>query len=156
MRTSDCLALAARDAVLSMVRGQVDVSVNADCVLINEERSKSLSQHSQTIGTIVLVELIGPADDSGNQRVLAKADAGAWCADEVVSAARRAADHGPLPVLASIGVGRRGKRRSCAIVASSAQVALRAFAQASATLPFAVPLPGSVAQPDFTRYSCCS
>ncbi|MEA2781336.1 MAG: hypothetical protein QOK29_2880 [Rhodospirillaceae bacterium] len=93
MRTSECLAIAARQAVLSMVCGQVEVSVNADRVLINEDRYEARSQHSQTIGTIVLVELIGPADglDNHDRRVLAKAEASAWCADEVVSAARRAA-----------------------------------------------------------------
>jgi hypothetical protein len=37
-----------------------------------------------------------------------------------------------------------------------AQVPLSASAQAAATLLFASLFPGNVAQPDFTKYSCCS
>lgn len=76
----------ARQAVCAMVGHHIEVSVDADRVLLAVPRNPA--------GTLVQVEMIGPngAPHRSNITVSAKAEAAAWGVDEIVSAARRAAE----------------------------------------------------------------
>jgi hypothetical protein len=76
----------ARQAVCAMVGSHIQVSVDADRVVAGQSRKGA--------GARVLVEMFGPdgAPHRNNVTVSAKAEAAAWGIDEIVSAARRAAD----------------------------------------------------------------
>lgn len=80
------IRIVARQAVCAMVGHHIEVSVDADRVLLAAPRNAA--------GAVVKVEMIGPdgAPHRGNVTVSAKAEAAAWGIDEIVSAARRAAD----------------------------------------------------------------
>ena len=80
------IRIVARQAVCAMVGHHIEVSVDAD-------RVSSAAPRNAT-GAVVKVEMVGPdgAPHRGNVTVSAKAEAAAWGIDEIVSAARRAAD----------------------------------------------------------------
>jgi len=80
------IRIVARQAVCAMVGRHIEVSVDADRVLLAAPRNAA--------GALVKVEMFGPdgAPHRGNVTVSAKAEAAAWGIDEIVSAARRAAD----------------------------------------------------------------
>ena len=104
---SDNITTVARQAVEAMVGAHIEVSVDADRLLkaaVDERRARP----SQAVGAVVSVELVGPADEPhrASRTVSAKGEARAWGSDEVVSAARRAAER----ILESNPSWRRGTR----------------------------------------------
>ncbi len=80
------IRVVARQAVCAMVGRHIEVSVDADRVL------RLIPPNGA--GAEVRVEMLGPvgAPERSNVTVSAKAEAAAWGIDEIVSAARRAAD----------------------------------------------------------------
>jgi len=88
------IRIVARQAVCAMVGGHVEVSVDADRALSASREDASRLRANRAVGALVSVEMIGPdgAPHRGNKMVSAKAEARAWGIDEIVSAARRAAD----------------------------------------------------------------
>lgn len=88
------IGIVARQAVCSMVSGHVEVSVNADRAPPAVLGQPGGPGASRAHGALVSVEMTGPDDATlkGNRRASAKAAATAWGVDEIVSAARRAAD----------------------------------------------------------------
>ena len=93
-RAAGRLAIAARQAVQSLVCVQFEVSVDPSCLLMNEHGNKERPRAGQSQGVVVLVELIGPDSESRSaaRMISARKEAYVWYADEVVSAVRRAAD----------------------------------------------------------------
>jgi hypothetical protein len=93
-RTTAETAAAAREIVVSMVRAQIDVSVFVDRTLVNDHRSVSPSRAVRPTAAVISVEMIGPDDrhDDGGRMLLVVGEAHAWCNDEIMSAARRAAE----------------------------------------------------------------
>jgi hypothetical protein len=88
------IRLVARQAVCAMVGSHIEVSVDADRALrAGAAKARAPGVHS-AVGALVLVEMTGPdgAPHRSNIMVSAKAEAAAWGIDEIVSAARRAAD----------------------------------------------------------------
>lgn len=85
---TDNIKTVARQAVQAMVGGHVGVSVDADL------KSAGRSQPGRAVGAVVRVALAGPDGEPhrANRTVSARGEASAWGADEVVSAARRAAE----------------------------------------------------------------
>lgn len=91
---TDNITTVARHAVEAMVAGHIEVSVDADRLLkAAADQSRARPGH-QAVGAVVSVELVGPADapHRPSRTVSAKGEARAWGSDEVVSAARRAAE----------------------------------------------------------------
>ena len=88
------IRIVARQAVCAMVGGHVEVSVDADRALSANQEHASRLRANRAVGALVSIEMIGPdgAPHRGNKMVSAKAEARAWGIDEIVSAARRAAD----------------------------------------------------------------
>jgi len=86
------IRLVARQAVCSMVGCHVEVSVNADRAIL--AASSARAGASGPVGALVFVEMTGPdsAPHRVNVRVSDSAQASAWGIDEIVSAARRAAE----------------------------------------------------------------
>jgi hypothetical protein len=80
------IRIVARQAVCAMVGRHIVVSVDADRV--------TSSKPGNSASALVQVEMLGPdgAAHRSNVTVSAKAEAAAWGTDEIVSAARRAAD----------------------------------------------------------------
>ena len=106
---TDAAAIRARRAVQSMVGDDIHVSVDIDR---NAGPARPPS-HSMTAGTIVSVEMYGregmPRDAA--LRVSMKGEALAWAVEEIVSAARRAAER----ILLLRPTWRRGIQTSIAI-----------------------------------------
>ena len=100
------IRIVARQAVCAMVGGHVGVSVDADRALSASREHASRLTADQVVGVLVSVEMIGPdgAPHRGNKMVSTKAEARAWGVDEIVSAARRAAER----ILAKNPTWRRG------------------------------------------------
>jgi hypothetical protein len=86
------IGIVARQAVCTMVGCHVEVSVNADRAIL--AGSTGGAGVNRPAGTLVFVAMTGPdgAPHRGNVRVSDKAEASAWGIDEIVSAARRAAE----------------------------------------------------------------
>ncbi len=84
----------ARQAVRSMVGAHVEVSVAADRAAAGRLAGGGRPRTGGAVGAWVSVELTGPdgAPHRGNRMDSAKAEASAWGTDEIVHAARRAAD----------------------------------------------------------------
>jgi len=80
------IRIVARQAVCAMVGRHIEVSVDADRVLSSKPGTFG--------GALVEIEMLGPdgAAHRGSITVSAKAEATAWGTDEIVGAARRAAD----------------------------------------------------------------
>jgi hypothetical protein len=76
----------ARQAVCDMVGRHIEVSVNTDRVLASKPGTSSKA--------LVQIDMLGPdgAAHRGNVTASAKVEATAWGTDEIVSAARKAAD----------------------------------------------------------------
>jgi hypothetical protein len=85
---TDNIKTVARQAVQAMVGGHVEVSVDADLKVAGR------AQPGRAVGAVVRVELAGPDGEPhrANRAVSAKGEASAGGTDEVVSAARRAAE----------------------------------------------------------------
>jgi len=85
------IRVVARQAVCSMVGGHVEVSVDADRALV---ASRPHTTRRGPVGATVSVQMTGPdgAPHKHNRMMSAEAEASAWGIDEIVSAARRAAD----------------------------------------------------------------
>jgi hypothetical protein len=83
---ADQIQVVARQAVSAMVGRHIEVSVDADRVLPAAPRRIERA--------MVQVEMTGPngAPHQSNVTASAKAEAAAWGMDEIVSAARRAAN----------------------------------------------------------------
>lgn len=88
------IRIVARQAVCSMVRQHVEVSVDATRALLAHAAAEGKLAARPPVGAIVSVELVGPDGEPhrANRMVSATAEASAWGIDEIVSAARRAAD----------------------------------------------------------------
>lgn len=87
-------AAAARYVIASMVRPGVEVSVHVDRMLMNDRAGVALSRGERPTAALVSVEMVGP---DGRQPLVHKAivetgEAHAWCNDEILPAARRAAE----------------------------------------------------------------
>ncbi len=102
-RTTAETAAAVREIIVDMVRAEIDVFVSIDRLLVNDHRTVAPSRRARPPGAVVLVEMIGPhgaegrpypedGDAPADSRLLACGEARAWCNDEIVSAARRAAE----------------------------------------------------------------
>jgi len=84
----DNITTVARQAVQAMVDGHIEVSVAAG------HKLGGRSQPGRAVAAVVSVELAGPdqGPHRGNRMVSAKGEASSWGTDEVVSAARNAAE----------------------------------------------------------------
>jgi hypothetical protein len=84
----DNITTVARQAVQAMVGGHIEVFVHTGHNLAGR------SPRGRAVAAVVSVELAGPNDGPhrGNRMVSAKGEASSWGADEVVSAARSAAE----------------------------------------------------------------
>lgn len=89
---ADHIGIVARQAVCTMVGCHVEVSVNADRAILAARGGGA--EVKRPVGTLVFVAMTGPDGElhRGNVRVSDKAEASAWGIDEIVSAARRAAE----------------------------------------------------------------
>jgi hypothetical protein len=90
----DNIATVARQAVQAMVGRDVGVSVDADRRQLAGQDEARRPRAARSVGVIVSVELSGPHDKLHNstRRETARGEAAAWGIDEVVSAARQAAE----------------------------------------------------------------
>ena len=81
-------AAAARQTVAAMVQPTVQVSVQVGDIVIDDSRA------AQPATTLVSVEMVGPDERRPDRRmtVIDRGEAHAWCNDEIVGAARRAAE----------------------------------------------------------------
>jgi len=89
---ADHIAIVARQAVCTMVGCHVEVSVNADRAILAARTARA--GVSRPVGALVFVAMTGPdgAPHRCNVRISDEAEASAWGIDEIVSAARRAAE----------------------------------------------------------------
>ena len=88
-------AAAARQLVGAMVQPTVQVSVLVDRMLADDHlASVRLSRAVRPAMALVSVEMVGPGERHLGQRktVVDQGEAHAWCNDEIVGAARRAAE----------------------------------------------------------------
>jgi hypothetical protein len=88
-------AAAARQVVAAMVRPSVQVCVHVDRMVTDDHRgSIRLSRTVRPATALVSVEMVGPGEWRPGQRktILDQGEAHAWCNDEIVGAARRAAE----------------------------------------------------------------
>lgn len=87
-------AAAARQVVAAMVRSTVQVCVQVDRMVIDDHRSSvRLSRTVRPATALVSVEMVGPGERRpGQQAIIDQGEAHAWCNDEIVGAARRAAE----------------------------------------------------------------
>lgn len=102
-------AAAARQVVAAMVRPTVQVCVQVDRMVTDDHRSSvRLSRTVRPATALVSVEMVGPGERSSGHRktIIDQDEAHAWCNDEIVGAARRAAE----------GIIRRNPTWRCEIV----------------------------------------
>lgn len=94
LRTTADTAAAARQLVVSMVGTHIEVSVYVDRTHVSDHRAVRPWRIARPAAAVISVEMIGPDDEalSGQRMLLVKGEAHAWCTDEIVSAARRAAE----------------------------------------------------------------
>ncbi len=87
-------AIAVRELMLSLVGLEVQVSVYVDRVVPRDGRLAGPLRVMAPGGARVSVEMIGPdsADLTGQRPIAAQSEAHAWCNEEILSAARRAAE----------------------------------------------------------------
>jgi hypothetical protein len=83
-------AAAAQQVLAGMVDPTVRVSVQVDRVLADDHRSTAAG----LAAALVCVEMVGPVAglELVRRHILVSGEARAWCNDEILSAARRAAD----------------------------------------------------------------
>ncbi|HEX9462328.1 MAG TPA: hypothetical protein VGB82_06985 [Alphaproteobacteria bacterium] len=93
-RTAGDRAAAAQQIIAAMVRPSIRVSVHIDHTLTDDHRSVTVSRTVRPAAALVSVEMVGPdgAFHKTQKKVVAKGEAHAWCNDEILSAARRAAE----------------------------------------------------------------
>lgn len=107
-------AAAARQLVAAMVQPTVKVSVQVDRMLANDHRSSvELSRTVRPATALVSVEMVGPGERRHGHRraIIDQGEAHAWCNDEILAAARRAAE----------GIIRRNPAWRWAVAPSGAQ-----------------------------------
>lgn len=88
-------AAAARQLVAAMVKPTVQVSVQVDRMVTDDHRSSvRLSRTVRPSMALVSVEMAGPGERHPGHRkiIIDQGEAHAWCNDEIVGAARRAAE----------------------------------------------------------------
>ena len=92
--TSGETAAAARQIVAAMVEPTIHVSVHIDGALIDDHRRSTAFRAVRPAAALVSVEMVGPESAFAQlpKTILATGEAHAWCNDEIVSAARRAAE----------------------------------------------------------------
>lgn len=87
-------AAAARNVIAAMVQPGVQVSVHVDRMLAHDRRTVTVPRGERPTAALVSVEMVGPAGSFhlAQKKVVDKAEAHAWCNDEILGAARRAAE----------------------------------------------------------------
>lgn len=87
-------AAAARHVITAMVQPGVEVSVRVDRLLVNDRRTVLLSRGERPETALVSVEMIGPDEHHplAQKTIADTGEARAWCNDEILPAARRAAE----------------------------------------------------------------
>lgn len=87
-------AAAARHVIAGMVRPSVEVSVHVDRMLANDRRTVTVSRGERPAAALVSVEMVGPDGryPLTHKKIADKGEAHAWCNDEILGAARRAAE----------------------------------------------------------------
>ena len=92
--TAGSRAEAAQQVVAAMVEPTIHVSVHVDRVLGDDHRSTTSFRTSRPVSALVSVEMVGPDTALGrvSRKIVASGEAHAWCNDEILSAARRAAE----------------------------------------------------------------
>jgi len=87
-------AVAAQQLIAAMVAPTIHVSVHVDRVLGDDHRSTTSFRSSRPASALVSVEMVGPDAVLGRmpRKIVASGEAHAWCNDEILSAARRAAE----------------------------------------------------------------
>lgn len=87
-------AAAARHVIAAMVQPGVEVSVHVDRILVNDRRTVTLSRGERPEAAVVLVEMTGPdgRHPLAEKTIADTSEAHAWCNDEILPAARRAAE----------------------------------------------------------------
>jgi len=105
-------AVAAQQVIAAMVEPTIHVSVHVDGLLGDDHRSTTSFRTSRPSSALVSVEMVGPDAPLGRmpRKIVVSGEAHAWCNDEILSAARRAAEgimrrhpawrRGPTPHLA--------------------------------------------------------
>lgn len=90
----DNIAIVARQAVQAMVGRHIEVFVDADRLRLAEHERENRARAGGSVGAVVSVELAGPDGEphKATRKVTARGEAAAWGIDEVVGAARRAAE----------------------------------------------------------------
>ena len=92
--TASETAAAARHVIAAMVGPNVQVSVHVDRMLTNDRRTVAVPRGQRPAAALVSVEMVGPdgLDPLTRRNVIDKGEAHAWCNDEILGAARRAAE----------------------------------------------------------------
>src|SRR5579883_2329377 len=88
-------AAAARQVVMAMVHPSVQISVHVDGMVMDDHRSSvRVSRTARPTTALVSVEMVGPGERHPDRRktVIDQGEAHAWCNDEILGAARRAAE----------------------------------------------------------------
>ena len=87
-------AVAAQQVIAAMVDPKIHVSVHVDRVLGESDRQTAMLSAARPATAVVSVEMVGPDSALGRmpRKILAIGEARAWCNDEILSAARRAAE----------------------------------------------------------------
>ncbi len=87
-------AAAAQHVIAAMVRPSVQVNVHVDRVLPNDRRIVTVSRTERPAAALVSVEMVGPAGafHLAQKKIIDRGEAHAWCNDEILGAARRAAE----------------------------------------------------------------
>ncbi|MBV8537279.1 MAG: hypothetical protein JO128_16890 [Alphaproteobacteria bacterium] len=88
-------AAAARQVVMAMVQPTVQISVQVGGMVMDDHRSSvRMSRTVRPATALVRVEMAGPGERHPGRRktVIDQAEAHAWCNDEILGAARRAAE----------------------------------------------------------------
>lgn len=93
-QTAGDRAAAAQQILATLVRPSIRVSVHIDHALTDDHRSVTVSRSVRPAAALVSVEMVGPDGSfhKTQKKIVAKGEAHAWCNDEILSAARRAAE----------------------------------------------------------------